>query len=245
MAGVDGAAMRFLWAFSVPVVAIIVLQAFLSRAHANWAAPTYVAASILVAAVMLARGWRMLLYATFAIHLVVQAVLLLADARAKDLTFPFGIDPYYRTLGFKDMAAVVNAEFSAGDYGAVLTEWRRVTGTLLYNLRDDPPPVVTWPHPDRPHDHYQLTRPLSAATPEPLLLVTRCNKADRLDAAFGEWHLVDAFHTKGGPRHNWIFLLIEATGPKLGAMPPPDCHLWDGGDRPIVDPGKLPPQRVR
>ncbi|HSH98391.1 MAG: ArnT family glycosyltransferase [Methylophilaceae bacterium] len=41
---------RLLLVFTWPMLGIILLQAFMSRAHGNWAAPAYVAASILVAA---------------------------------------------------------------------------------------------------------------------------------------------------------------------------------------------------
>ncbi|MCB1492517.1 MAG: glycosyltransferase family 39 protein [Rhodobiaceae bacterium] len=241
--GVPGPAFRFIYAFSVPIVALILFEGLMSRAHANWAAPTYVAASILVTAVMIGRGWRWLLYLTLAIHLVLQGAMILADSQAKTLRFPFGIDFYYRALGFKDLAQAVGQEFNAGQYGAVLTDWRRVTGTLLYNLRSDPPPVVTWPHPVRAYDHYQLTRPLTDKTPEPLLLVTKCNRAARLDAAFDKWQLVDTVITKGGQRYNWIFFLIRAEGPHLGRMPTPDCEDVDGDERTIVDPATLPPIR--
>jgi 4-amino-4-deoxy-L-arabinose transferase-like glycosyltransferase len=40
---------RLLLVFTWPMLGIILLQAFMSRAHGNWAAPAYVAASILVA----------------------------------------------------------------------------------------------------------------------------------------------------------------------------------------------------
>ena len=39
---------RLLMIFSLPILTLILTQAFLSRAHANWAATTYVAATILV-----------------------------------------------------------------------------------------------------------------------------------------------------------------------------------------------------
>lgn len=244
LAGIDGPAARFLYVFSVPVVALILFQALMSRAHANWAAPTYVAASILVVAVALARGWRWFLYLTLAVHLALQVAITLADSRATTLRFPFGVDVYYRALGFVGLAGAVGDEFRGGEYGAVLTDWRRVTGTTLYNLRDDPPPIVTWPHPDRPHDHYQLTRPLTGAVPGPYLYVTKCNRSARLDAAFQDWRLVDTVITKGGPRYNWIFFLIAADGPRLDAFPHPECDGYGGDESPIVDPSELPPVRV-
>ena len=52
---------RLLLAFSVPVLVAIFVQAFLSRAHANWAAVAYVAATVLVTATMIRDvAWRWL-----------------------------------------------------------------------------------------------------------------------------------------------------------------------------------------
>ena len=41
--------------FSVPVLALIVFQALMSKAYANWAALTYVAATVLVTDLMINR----------------------------------------------------------------------------------------------------------------------------------------------------------------------------------------------
>src|SRR5229473_6377529 len=49
---------RLLAAFALPTLAMMVVVSFLSRAHANWAAPTYVSATVLVVAWALRRGWR-------------------------------------------------------------------------------------------------------------------------------------------------------------------------------------------
>ncbi len=244
LASIDGPVARYLYAFSVPVVALILFQALMSRAHANWAAPAYVAGSILVTAFILARGWRWLIYATLAIHLAAQAALLLADSRAATLRAPFGIDLYSRALGFEPLVERIGAEFETGRYGTLLTDWRWATATSLYYLRDDPPTIVTWPHPVRPYDHYQLTRPLTEANEGPFLLVTRCNRSARLDAGFEQWRLVDTVVTSGGPRRNWVLFLIEADGPRLDAFPPPHCSNHNGDTSRIVDEATLPPRKI-
>ena len=63
-----GASDRLLLAFALPVLAVVTAQAFLSRAHANWAAVSYVAAVVLVTATMIRElSWRWLT-ASLALH---------------------------------------------------------------------------------------------------------------------------------------------------------------------------------
>src|SRR5262249_59921854 len=49
---------RLLAAFALPTLGMMIAVSLLSRAHANWAAPTYIAATVLVVAWSLSRGWR-------------------------------------------------------------------------------------------------------------------------------------------------------------------------------------------
>lgn len=166
---------RMLLAFSLPLIAIILVQAFLSRAHANWAAPAYVAATVLVIATMVrgeAWGW---LKASFALHIGVLLLIAFGTTTAGRLALPLKPDPFARTLGWHDVAEATRAELAkaaaAGrPFSAVLTDDRALTAELLYYMRGEPTPVLAW-RPGPPHDHFELTRPFTAQTPSPVLLV--------------------------------------------------------------------------
>lgn len=67
---------RLLLWLSLPLLIAMTLQAFLSRAHPNWAAPSYIAGSILVSAWLLDIGRRKLLIASVAIGALIGAVYL-------------------------------------------------------------------------------------------------------------------------------------------------------------------------
>ena len=58
-----------LFSFSLPVLGLLVIQALLSRAHGNWSATAYPAASILVTAVMLELNRETLFKVSLALHL--------------------------------------------------------------------------------------------------------------------------------------------------------------------------------
>jgi len=179
---------RYLIAFSAPLIAVIIVQAFLSRAHANWAAPAYVAASVLVVATMVRDGAWGWLKASFALHAVIIALLLFGTSTAGRLELPVKSDPFARTLGWRNIAEATRAELAqaaaAGKpFAAVLSDDRALTAELLYYMRDEPTPVLAW-RPGAPHDHFELTRPFTASTPSPVLLVRAESGAGSAVSAF-------------------------------------------------------------
>ena len=163
---------RMLLYFAIPVIAIITIQALISRAHANWAAVAYPAATILVTATLLRLDLKLLFRATLALHAVILLALAAGNALAPTLILPGRADPYARVLGWQGVADVTGRELRANPYGSVLTEDRLVTAELLYYLRDQPVPIRAWKPGDHPRDHFELTRPFTAASGEPALLVT-------------------------------------------------------------------------
>ena len=95
---------RFLLAFSLPIIVGITVQAFLSRAHANWAATAYVAATILVTATMIRDvKWRWL-SGSMVLHVSVAVLIGLATWQAGRFVLPGGVDPLARTLGWQAIA---------------------------------------------------------------------------------------------------------------------------------------------
>ncbi|MBI1649390.1 ArnT family glycosyltransferase [Hyphomicrobium sulfonivorans] len=166
---------RLLLSFSLPIIGFIVLQAFLSRAHANWAAPAYVAATVLVIATMVRDGAWGWLKASFAINIAVLLLLAVGTVTAGRVALPLKTDPFARTLGWRQVAEATQAELAiaagAGKpFAAVLSDDRAMTAELLYYMRDEPTPILAW-RVGAPHDHFEMTRPFTASTPAPVLLV--------------------------------------------------------------------------
>lgn len=186
---------RLLLAFALPVVIVVTAQAFLSRAHANWAAVSYVAASLLVVAVMVRDlAWRWL-NASFAIHAVVIAIIAAGTAAAGRVALPRIGDPFARTLGWEAVAdatrgVLEEARKSGKPFGAVLTDDRAVTAELLYYMRSEPTPVYAWRAGAKPRDHYELKRPFVAGSPEPVLLVALASEAGEIGRAFSTVEVV-------------------------------------------------------
>jgi hypothetical protein len=168
---------KLLLAFSLPVIALVTAQAFISRAHANWAAPAYIAAVVLVTAVMVrdrAFGW---MKASFALHAVLAVVVALATWQAGHVTV-IGIgNPLSRTLGNRELAAAVRTELAdAADRGApyrsILADSRDTVTALAYYGRDFTIPLFAWRDGAAPRNHFEMSQPFGAESPEPALLVT-------------------------------------------------------------------------
>ena len=167
----DDKVRMLLW-FSIPIILVITTQAFLSRAHANWAATAYPAATILVTAVFLKQGpWR-LFQGSLALHLGFMVLISFGAIFAPKLNLPIKADPFYRVLGWQGFADDVRERLRGGQFGAVLAHRRVVAAELIYYLRDLDIPVTMWKPKPVPHNHYEMTRPFGAKTRQPVLYVT-------------------------------------------------------------------------
>jgi 4-amino-4-deoxy-L-arabinose transferase-like glycosyltransferase len=161
-----------LLAFSLPVLVLLLLQALLSRAHGNWSATAYPAATIFVTAVMLQMNRQVLFRISLALHLAVAVIFAAVPAFARQWPMFEQLQFLRSALGWQDVADVVRTKLAAEPYGAVLVRTRDMAAEMLYYLRDSDVPLVIWAPGPESHDHYQMTRPLTAATPEPILFVS-------------------------------------------------------------------------
>lgn len=164
-----------LLAFSVPILVVIMGQAFLSRANANWAATAYPAATILATMVLLERGpalWRRL---SFGLHVAVMLTLWALLAGYPSLRPPGDRDPLARLYGWPDFAAEVTVRLANHPNHQLLLDDRKVMASLLYYLRDDATTAafLMWNYDDFTHHHYELTRDYADTPTDQVLLIAR------------------------------------------------------------------------
>jgi 4-amino-4-deoxy-L-arabinose transferase-like glycosyltransferase len=207
---------RLLLAFAIPPLAIITAVALFSRAYGNWAATAVVSGTILAAALLVRRrawGW---LGFSLALGLFVQAILLYGDARASRFAIPFAqpgrSDVYQRSLGFRVLADEVARFASQVNAKTIAAEERRTIAALLYYLRDAPQPVVAWPSPAAPH--LDMSRPLTEAAQQPVLLVTECPFPRRLAAHYAEVEKIGEIKTPTGPTSLRYFAVFRLGSPR-------------------------------
>ncbi len=165
---------RMLVAFSLPVLVTILAQAIISKAYANWAAVTYIAATILVVEILVNRvpwGW---MRTTLSIHGVTFVLITVAVCFAGpgQLNLPSGIEPFKRTQGAAEIADKVRKQLEAFEYNAVVTTNRRLSALMHYNLRQREESKLAWRFGDMPKDHFELEYALQDSLRDPILVVS-------------------------------------------------------------------------
>lgn len=165
---------RLLLSFSLPIILLITFQAVMSKAYANWAATTYIGGTILVVEVLVNRvpwGW---MRTSTIIHGVTFIAISLAVCFAGpgQLVLPNGVQPFARTQGADLMADAVKAELSQFEYNAVLTNDRKISALMQYNLRNREEAILAWRWSEVPRDHFELVVPFQNSPRDPVLLVS-------------------------------------------------------------------------
>jgi 4-amino-4-deoxy-L-arabinose transferase-like glycosyltransferase len=176
-----------LLSFSLPVLGLLLFEAILSRAHGNWSATAYPAASILVTAVMLELDRQLLFDLSLGLHLAIAVLLAVTPAFAPQLPIFERLQFLSRVVGWRKVADAVRARLAEERYGALLVDTREMAGELLYYLRDVPLSLYVWPSGPSPSNHYELTRPFTSAAREPVLFVSLNRCPPTFTRSFGEF----------------------------------------------------------
>ncbi len=174
-----------LLSFSLPVLALLTVQAIISRAHGNWSATAYPAATVLVTAVMLELNRRILFGVSLGLHLAIAVLLAAAPAFALQLPMFERIEFLSRVIGWRGVVDAVRGKLAEEHYGALLVDTRELAAELLYYLRDEPIPLYVWPSGASPSDQYEMTRPFIAGAPEPVLFVSLKRCPSIFEKSFG------------------------------------------------------------
>lgn len=169
---VDDWRMRMLAWQTFALLGAITVLAFYSRAQPNWAAPAYVAGSLLAARVVLAHGWSWALKAQAAIGAMAAMALYAAAAgyAAAPLELPRGPDPFKKMRiaePFCERALGVMAEEGAE---ILLSDDRRRLSECMFlgGLTWDD--IAVWNPELIPHNHAELVSTLRPGDQRAMLL---------------------------------------------------------------------------
>src|SRR5262245_47119781 len=163
---------RFLLAMSLPVFLLICGQALISKANGNWAAPGFVAAAVLAAAVMVALDWRRGMIFTLAFCGVALVGISFAGSLAGTVRMgPIGSE-LGKMVGWSDFAAKVRGLAAASGLKTVVFAGRPLTASMLYELRDSGLDIRSYVEDGKaPTDHFEMERPWHPSDGGPVLLV--------------------------------------------------------------------------
>ncbi len=189
---------RYLAMMSLPIFAVVMVQALVSGANANWAAVAHVAALVLAVAVLAPRPrW---LAAAFAINLAFTAALPVAAVFADSWRMGSGNLVLARYVGPGDVSR--RAAAIAGEQGldTIVSSNRAMLADLFYTLRDSGLAIYAEPVEGFPPNHYAQKHPLPPG-PGEVLYVTRaaappaCVSPDATPALVARWRPERGFET--------------------------------------------------
>lgn len=177
---------RTLGFFSVPIIGLIVVQALISRAHANWAATAYIAATPLVVAWLAGPPRVVWLKASTGLHVAVAALYMFLVLVPGPAIWALGRDPFARLHGWGALAHRVQAVLKEQGGTVLLLDHRQSFASMAHELYGTPITLQMWDYDGHPGNQYELMNPFNAvaAGNGPVVLMLRANAAGRIAKRF-------------------------------------------------------------
>lgn len=173
-----------LLSFILPFLLTIFVLSFISRAHANWAAPVYIPATILVTHWLLTHArFRWILYVSLGLHTSLFIAFLFFNPITKNLDISLAgkkaawdqqqiRDPFLRLRGWSELGEAVLERASEFPETRLITVSRKTHAYLRYYAKPYADNAIKWNTNDYINDHYELTTSLSDDASQAYLLVS-------------------------------------------------------------------------
>ena len=204
---------RLLATFALPTLAMMLVVSFLSRANANWAAPAFVSATVLVVAWALRRGWRNLVVLSIALHLVSVAVLFTGHnaLAALGIELPAKYDPLSRLRGWRELGSIVGAALAQHPGLTLLADDRETLAALIYYVHPHPFDAVKWKlKSGLPKDQWELANGLPQHRGGNFLLVSEHNLIPEMSPSFASIDRLEPIVIPIGPSDSRSYTLYLA-----------------------------------
>ncbi len=210
---------RIMMAFAVPPLAIVAFNAIINHANANWAAPAAIPMTVVAVAILVRQDASRWLRATVAIGLFVQIALPIADAFANRISLEFLTKPdvYARTIGWRALSEGVESAALANGAKAIIADQRDIAASLIYYTRRSGLPVLSWRTSPVFNHQFDIDRPLTLGSPEPLLYVTGCRLPSRLVSHFTTVEMLPPVTAPSGRRSSRTLQVYKLAGNRGGA----------------------------
>ncbi|MEO1303909.1 MAG: glycosyltransferase family 39 protein [Pseudomonadota bacterium] len=181
---------NWLACFIVPVLVIIAFQAVLSRAHANWAATAYPAASVFVGGFMIrAAGWRIAYWAGIGLQIVVGVLAISLAMAPPSWSAAVGRDnDFKRVRGWQDLSAQLALEIERLQPTTILVDEREIWHGLDYYMRDElDVPLILWRYNPGPKSFAETVDLADLDSSNVLVASNRSHQRPRIQADFATW----------------------------------------------------------
>lgn len=207
--------------FTLPSLVAIIALSLVAHAEPNWAAPAYIAATVLVTAWLLAQGWRRLLAASIAFNLI-AAICLFAGSdalAAAGIAVPAKYDPLHRLRSWRTLGDAVSAALAAHPGLTLLADDREVLAALTYYVHPHPFNAVDWSPIPGVSNQWALANGLARHQGEDFLAVTIHGLEREMRPLFVELTLLSTIATQTGPGGGRVYTLYIARRYRAEAKP--------------------------
>jgi 4-amino-4-deoxy-L-arabinose transferase-like glycosyltransferase len=206
-------AARILLAFALPVLVVVTVQAFISRANANWAAVALAPICVLGAAWAKAYGLRRMFWIGLGINsalglflaaMAVSPALVEALNRHNDVK---------RLRGWNDLANTIVRRAHDGQFDAILSDDREDLASFLYYARDATIPIHSFVPATGPNYEFHLSIPLEKMQSGKVLYLSRQADAAAVMARFANARKIDTISVSLGGTKTRVLNLYELDAP--------------------------------
>jgi 4-amino-4-deoxy-L-arabinose transferase-like glycosyltransferase len=201
-----------LLSLSLPIIAIVAVQAFISRANANWAAPAFVALAILASAWAVRRGWTRLLAANAGLNLLLGLVVALLAVSPTFVSAVGQENSVKRLRGWAEAGRTIETVAASAPFQAIVSDDREDMASLYYYTRARSVPLRMWPR-EIAGNEYEAAHALRGHETKNVLFVTRRTDPSDVTRAFARATRVATLETRLDSKRKRIFFLFALEGP--------------------------------
>lgn len=171
---------RALLILTLPALVVVVVQALMSRAYANWAVGSYVAGTVL-AVILLSHRAPRLMAASLVVNGAIALAFPVALIFAADIRGPDGSLIMRRHIGQEALSRVALETAEAEGFDTIVAHDRGLLADLFYRTRDGGPQIRSVPLRNPVPHHYAMLYPLAPGHEGDLLYFTFADNARPCD----------------------------------------------------------------
>jgi len=169
--------------FIIPPLFIVCIQAFISRAHANWAAAAYPAA-ILIATIWTIQHKKVRwLKISLAIHLIALGIFAIAIVNPVFADTVGFAGTFKRLRGWDTHGTEISAIASHHKITTIMADDREIIGGLVYYVKE-PVAFIAWNSNHKIDHHFEAFHQFNADIEMPILYITTYADAFDLQGKF-------------------------------------------------------------
>ena len=167
----------FLLLFSIPILLIISVQAYIKEANANWAVAAYPAATLMVA------GWlgnftrQTFTALTIFINAVISITVISVVITGHLGQLTPDSDPLRRVRGWESLAEDLNRQVNLHKVNTIIADRRATASILKWYFHGDPVQIVVHDHDNKPSNHFELNYRFDNNSPAPIIALTEKQEA--------------------------------------------------------------------